>query len=352
MLVHTKNKKMYRFFHYIKSNIAIEFLFFIMLFFVLSLSKAYAAPVMNSPVPGSTLTQSTQTFSWSANGTTGITQWYIYMGSTGVASTDIFSGSQGTNTSTTISGLPTDSSTIFFRLWYYTTFWQSIDVTYTSCNSCTPSLSNVLMTNPTSGSTLLEPYQTFNWQATNITVLEWYLYVGTSVGNNSIYSSSQGTATQVTVTGLPTNGSTVYVRLWYRQSAGWSFKDYTYISCTGCINLPHISIQKTSAVINDGINISNPKRIPGAIVEYTITVTNTGLGTADPNSIVINDSIPSDTDYEAGTLLFLNNTSGLNAIATLNDTGGNIQVTPQGTFLPSSGAGDPSFQVKFQVKVK
>jgi uncharacterized repeat protein (TIGR01451 family) len=152
---------------------------------------------------------------------------------------------------------------------------------------------------------------------------------------------------------LPTNSSTVYVRLWYRTSNGWAFQDLTYTSCSGsCVNLPHLSIQKISSIINDGINISNPKRIPGAILQYTITVTNSGLGTADANSIIIVDSIPPDTDYVANSLLFLNNSSGLNAIATLNDTGGNIQVTPQGTFLASTGAGDPSFQIIFRVKIK
>ncbi|MCF6189467.1 MAG: hypothetical protein L3J51_03225 [Cocleimonas sp.] len=328
-------------------------LFLLVLLLTVPFSTASAAPVMTSPTAGSTLTQSTQTFTWGANGTAGINEWYVYLGTTGVGSVDIFAGSQGLNTSTTISGLPTDGSTLYFRLWYRTTFWNRIDVTYTACNSCASSVPNITMTDPVDGSTFLESYKTFHWQATNISVLEWYLYVGTSVGNNSIYASSQGTATQVTVSGLPTNGSTVYVRLWYRTTNGWSFQDLTYTSCSGaCINLPHLSIQKTSNIINDGVNVSNPKRIPGATLEYTITVTNSGLGTADANSIIINDSIPPDTDYVASSLQFLNNTSGLNAVAALSDSGGNMQVTPQGTFLASSGSGDPSFQIKFRVKVK
>ncbi|MEE9444027.1 MAG: hypothetical protein V3V19_00040 [Cocleimonas sp.] len=178
-------------------------------------------------------------------------------------------------------------------------------------------------------------------------------YLGTSIGASNIYNAPQGTSTQVTVSGLPTNGSLIYVRLWYRTINGWALKDLIYTSCSGaCTNLPHLSIQKTSAIIADGINVSNPKRIPGAIVEYTITVINSGFGSVDANSVVINDSIPPDTEYVAASLQFISNTSGLNSTATLSDTGGNIQVTPLGTFLAANSSVNPTFSVKFRVKVK
>jgi uncharacterized repeat protein (TIGR01451 family) len=65
-----------------------------------------------------------------------------------------------------------------------------------------------------------------------------------------------------------------------------------------------ISITKSSAVISDPINgVSvNAKRIPGATVRYTITVTNgAGAATADP--VIITDVITStDITYVVGTL--------------------------------------------------
>lgn len=64
-----------------------------------------------------------------------------------------------------------------------------------------------------------------------------------------------------------------------------------------------ISITKSSAVISDPINLLvNPKRIPGATVRYTITVTNgAGAATADP--VIITDVITStDITYVTGTL--------------------------------------------------
>ena len=62
------------------------------------------------------------------------------------------------------------------------------------------------------------------------------------------------------------------------------------------------NLTKESAVISDPLNgTTNPKAIPGAVVEYTITLTNTG--TADATNVVITDVIPADTTYIADTLM-------------------------------------------------
>jgi len=62
------------------------------------------------------------------------------------------------------------------------------------------------------------------------------------------------------------------------------------------------NLTKTSAVVWDPINLDvNPKAIPGAIVEYTITLTNTG--TADATNVVVTDAIPADTTYVDASLL-------------------------------------------------
>jgi uncharacterized protein YkwD len=58
--------------------------------------------------------------------------------------------------------------------------------------------------------------------------LQYFVYVGTSKGSNSIYGGSTGTETAATVSGLPTNGSTLHVRLWTRFGGGWQYRDYTY----------------------------------------------------------------------------------------------------------------------------
>lgn len=68
-------------------------------------------------------------------------------------------------------------------------------------------------------------------------------------------------------------------------------RKYTVSSAT-------LNVQKLSAVISDSNGVSaNAKRIPGAVIEYTITVTNTA---AEADHLKIADLIPSDLTYVAG----------------------------------------------------
>ena len=63
----------------------------------------------------------------------------------------------------------------------------------------------------------------------------------------------------------------------------------------------NLAVTKTSAVINDPLNGStNPKRIPGARVRYTITATNSGSAAAQ--NVVMTDAIPTNTAYVANTI--------------------------------------------------
>ena len=89
------------------------------------------------------------------------------------------------------------------------------------------------MTIPPPGSTLTSSTVTFAWSAGS-GVSEYYLQVGTTPGGQERYSVSEGLNLSATVMGLPTDGSTVYVRLWSKIGGLWSYNDYTYVSCTGC----------------------------------------------------------------------------------------------------------------------
>ena len=70
---------------------------------------------------------------------------------------------------------------------------------------------------------------------------------------------------------------------------------------------------KTATVISDPFNgTTNPKAIPGAVVEYSITVANTGSNDAD--SVVITDVLQSDVTFVAGSVLIdLDPTDGVAA---------------------------------------
>jgi len=71
--------------------------------------------------------------------------------------------------------------------------------------------------------------------------------------------------------------------------------DYTVQTAT-------LGVTKTSRVISDPFNnTTNPKLIPGAVVEYCIAVANTG--SADATSVLINDPVPGQLTFNAGTIL-------------------------------------------------
>ena len=71
--------------------------------------------------------------------------------------------------------------------------------------------------------------------------------------------------------------------------------DYTVQTAT-------LAVTKTSRVISDPFNnTTNPKLIPGAVVEYCIAVANSGGAAA--TSVVINDPVPGQLTFNAGTIL-------------------------------------------------
>lgn len=77
------------------------------------------------------------------------------------------------------------------------------------------------------------------------------------------------------------------------------------------------TVDKTSTVISDPINnTTNPKRVPGAVVEYGIVLSNTGRGSPDTNKVIITDVVPTNTIMCVSTTC----TGGLNPVRFTNGT--------------------------------
>jgi hypothetical protein len=70
------------------------------------------------------------------------------------------------------------------------------------------------MASPPDRSALSGSSQIFTWTA-GVGISSYWLYVGTSVGANNLFNQDVGSSLTATVTGLPTDGRTVYVRLWW-----------------------------------------------------------------------------------------------------------------------------------------
>jgi uncharacterized repeat protein (TIGR01451 family) len=134
-------------------------------------------------------------------------------------------------------------------------------------------------------------------------------------------------------------------------------------------------VTKTSTVLSDGVSGSNPKAIPGARIQYTITVSNTGNLAVDSNSIVIVDPFPPEFTFDASTPMTMNvGNSGLAAfnqstmVTYSNQPGGGAPYTaplgsgynsnltglrfqPSGTMLGANSSGPRTFSFTFVGRV-
>jgi uncharacterized protein YkwD len=207
---------------------------------------ATAKAAITSPAPGSTLTGASTTFAWSAG--TGVLEYFFYAG-TAAGSNNLFASSMALNRSATVNRLPTNGSTVYVRLWSrFATGWQYNDYTYRAAaggGAVTPTptpppsstQAKAAMSTPTPGSTLAGSSATFTWTAGS-GALEYFFYAGTTAGGNNLFGRSMALTRSAAVTGLPTNGSTVYVRLWTRFANGWQYNDYTYRAASAGTSTP------------------------------------------------------------------------------------------------------------------
>ncbi len=184
------------------------------------------AAAITSPGPGSTLTSASTTFTWSA-ATGNVTYYVLYVGSTpGGHDLAAVSPNPLTGTSATVN-LPTNGATIYVRLWTIingSTYFYN-DYTYTEA-----SIRAAAITSPGPGSTLTSASTTFTWSAATGNVTYYVLYVGSTPGSYDLaaVSPSPLTGTSATVN-LPTNGATIYVRLWtIINGSTYFYNDYTY----------------------------------------------------------------------------------------------------------------------------
>ncbi|MEP2737288.1 MAG: hypothetical protein ABJP34_13435 [Erythrobacter sp.] len=74
---------------------------------------------------------------------------------------------------------------------------------------------------------------------------------------------------------------------------------------TYVVGAADITVAKSSSVVSDPVNgTSNPKAIPGATIEYCITVAN-AAGAATATGVNVNDVLPADVTYDAGFGIFV-----------------------------------------------
>ena len=142
---------------------------------------------------------------------------------------------------------------------------------------------------------------------------------------------------------------------------------------------PVITLTKSVETKYDPYNgASNPKAIPGSVLEYIIFASNSGTLAADNNSITVSDFIPANTRLcvansgnclapyfvdgspssnltLASTQYFDSGGAAYSASASADGTDSNVKklsASMNGAFLPQTGATAPNFELKFRVIVE
>jgi hypothetical protein len=194
----------------------------LILFFAAQIADAQAT--MTSPPPGSTLTGSTVTFIWSPGA--GATAYWLDLGSTAGGNNYFQSGNLGNVLTVTVSGLPTDGSAVYATLWSNVNGqWIYNEYTYTAAGG-SGALGAIVSPQP--GSTLPGTNVTFTWSAGSGATAYW-IDAGSSAGGNQYFQSGNlGNTLSAQVTGLPNNGSTVYVTLYSQINGQWLNNQHTY----------------------------------------------------------------------------------------------------------------------------
>ena len=200
-------------------------------------------------------------------------------------------------------------------------------------------------------------------------------------------SGQPGAIFQRTYT-LPMAGLHAGFQLRFRMTGGSGLAwDYWHIDdvCFNQSTDPILSVTKLQQVLSDPVNgTTSPYAIPGAYVQYTIGVTNQGLGSVDANTLVITDPLPADVALYVDTsggdpITFLDGSpgSGLSFsyatdVTFSNQVGGGppynytpdpdvdgfdpditgYRIAPSGAMNGAVGGNNPSFNVTLRVRIE
>jgi len=213
-----------------------------------SLNAGSQTAVMTTPTPSTTLSGSTVTFSWNA-GTASPKEYWLDIGSSAGGNNYYSSGNLGSALSTTASGLPTNGSTVYATLYTLVSgSWTPNAYTYQAFNA---SSATGMLTTPMPGSTLTSSTVTFDWTAGMPGPYSYWMDVGNTAGGNNYYSSGNlGNVTTTTVSGLPTDGSTIYVTLYTLISGSWVGNAYTYTALNATSGLAAMQTPMPGSVLS------------------------------------------------------------------------------------------------------
>lgn len=170
-------------------------------------------------------------FYWT--GPVDVEEYWVYAG-TSVGGSNVYNASVGRMPSFQIRDtvMPMNGNTLYVRIWYRLAgFWRYKDVTYiTPVKTNSNDVTSIVTYTPSQTGTKIAAVQDFSWnQVTRAT--EYWVELSKTKGGRELYSRSTGTKTSVTISGIPQDGSKLFLRIWYyTPSTQWGYKDIEYVA--------------------------------------------------------------------------------------------------------------------------
>lgn len=226
--------------------------------------EAEELSTLTSPAPGATLAGNSVTFYWTS--VPGATDYYLSLGTTGVGSSNIYNSGKRTTNSITATGIPAAGGTVYARLTtYFGSLTMYVDYTFTASTQA-------VLQSPVPSSVLAGPTETFTW--TQGTGSSFSLWLGsTGVGSNNIYASAGTPASSMTVTNIPTNGETIYVRLLTTFGTVQTHTDYVLTAATQAV-----LVSPAAGVTLSGATATFTWTAGTEATNYTLWLGSTGVG--------------------------------------------------------------------------
>jgi hypothetical protein len=178
-----------------------------------------------SPVPAGMLTPQTATgivapqatFTWTSG--TAVSVIWLDVGTT-LGGADVYSGAQN-GLSRTVTGLPIDGLPIYVRLWSLLPgSWSYTDYIY-------PEAPPAELVTPVNDALLTTRVVEFTWTAVASVSVVW-LDVSATPGGSEIYSGAQPPGATSRSVDVPTDGLSLYARLWSLADGEWHHVDYEF----------------------------------------------------------------------------------------------------------------------------
>lgn len=224
--------------------------------------------------PSGIISTTTPTYEWNAEA--GATDYYLWVNdSTGTPIQTTYSAAAvGCSGGTGVCSITPSTAVTGSSVWWVLASNSAGNGPWSSPLNFTMQSSIPVITSHSSGQTLTDPNgsETFVWSGSS--GLTYWLYVGSAQGGKQYHDSGDLSGATSEAVSVPTNGSTIWVRLWYRAgtTGSWSFIDEQFVAAG---NGPSLDTPVPGSILSGPAETFSWSDTGGTVTEWWLYVGST-----------------------------------------------------------------------------